>query len=434
MIFFVYYIAALALVGAEMRGLLRSQWLNTPQWPGIVWVAILLITYAVQVAVCYSMASVGDWPIAVVRWQPGVTANIVALLALALLQSFSLLGLFRTGARVWVIATGAVLMAAVSFAPVVTNADVYAYVGNALLGRAAYAPPATPFPGDLAAINLWWRAPMAPTTYGPLWLAVARAVTEPFATLALKLTALRVLDATLFGALVILLRTYGVPARILTIVAVNPAFYFQFVLNAHNDMLPTCIAVGAALAAPAIAWLAVLLIAIAALVKAPYVLLGLPVLVRVKPAGGRAVAVVVAIAVALAASWFAGGAPYLQALLQHLEASHLEGAVHGVAIAAALVAIAAAVAGARRLRSAVWLLPMLGAYTAPWYALWSVPYAIGARRILTYFAVWFPFVSILAEPSLVRLWTFAFVLPAAVILSLRFARSPQPLQGGPSYR
>ena len=432
MIFTVYYVAALVLAVAEARGLLRARRPETPPWPGLTWIVALVVTYAAQIALCEAIGTRGSWPMAVVQWQPGAAPIVAAFLALALAQSYALLGLYRSGAKTAAVVCGAALMAAFSFAPVLTNADVYAYVGNGLLGRAAYAPPAIPFPGELSAINAFWHVPVPAATYGPLWLAVARAVIALAPTLALKMTAFRVLGVALMAALFALLRAYGVPPRIVAIVALNPALYFEFVLNAHNDLLPVVIVTIAALTAPSWPLVASLLVATAALVKIPFALVGLPVLAVIHKREPRVAAVFVAIFAAAVVSWFAGGPAYFSALLTYASGSHLEGAVHAVAALAALAAIAFAIAGAPRLRTAVWLMPMLGAYTAPWYALWSMPYALGARRVLVYLAIWLPFVTFLAEPALTRVWTLAVVLPAVVILALGLSRTRQSLQGGPS--
>jgi hypothetical protein len=431
-IFAVYYVAALVLAVAEARGLLRSHRPQTPHWPGFAWIVTLVATYAEQIAICEAIAARGAWPMPVVRWQPGAAPVIAALLALALAQSYALLGLYRSGAKIALVVAGAALMALCSFAPVLTNADLYAYVGNGLLGRAAYAPPALGFPGELSAINAFWHVPVPAATYGPLWIAIARSLIALGSTLALKMTAFRVLGVALLAALLALLRAYGIPPRVLAIVALNPALYFEFVLNAHNDLIAVVIVTIAALMAPAWPLVASLLIAASALVKIPFVLLGLPVLAVVRDRALRTVAVVLAILVAGIVSWFASGPVYFRTLLTYASGSHLEGAVHAVAALAGLAALAFAVAGRPRLRAAVWLLPMFGAYTAPWYALWSLPYALGARRILVYLAVWLPFVTFLAEPSLTRVWTLAGVLPAVVILSLALPRTRQSLQGGPS--
>jgi len=430
-IFTVYYVAALVLAVAETRGLLRSRRPVTPQWPGVVWIATLVVTYAAQIGLCVAIATRGAWPIAVVQWKPDALP-VIALLLLALTQSYALLALYRSSARTGALAIAAVLMALFSFAPVLTNADLYAYVGNGLLGRAAYTPPPAPFTGNLATINAFWHVPVPAATYGPLWIAIATAVVAAVPTLALKMTAFRLLGAVLLAALFVLLRAYGTPPRILAIVMLNPALYFEFVLNAHNDLPAVVILTVAALVASWWPLAASLLIAAAALIKLPFVVLGLPVLANVRETVPRILAIAVAIVATAIVSWFGGGAAYAHALVAYASGSHLEGAVHAAAALAALASIVFAVAGIRRLKSAVWLLPMFGAYTAPWYALWSLPYALGARPVLVYLAIWLPFVTFIAEPALTRVWTVAGVLPAAIVLSLVLSQKHQSLQRGPS--
>ncbi len=432
MIFTVYYVAALVLLVAEARGLLSSRRPATPHCPGIAWSSVLVVTYAAQIAICEAMATRGAWPMAVVRWQSDASLAVAALLLLALAQSYALLGLYRSGVKTVFIVAGGALMALFSFAPVLANADVYAYVGNGVLGRAAYTPPALPFTGDLSAINAFWHVPVPPATYGPLWIAVARVLVAAGPTLAVKMTAFRVLGIALLASLFALLRACGVEPRALAVVALNPALYFEFVLNAHNDLLPVVIVTLAALTAPWWALGASLLVAAAALIKIPFVLVGLPIFANVRKTVPRLMAAALSIVAAVLVSWFAGGRAYARALLTYATGSHLETFLHAIAALAAIVLLIAAVSAKRRLKSAVWLMPMLGAYTAPWYALWSLPYALGARRVLVYLAIWLPFVTWITEPALTRVWTLAGVLPAVVILALALSPRHQSLQGGPS--
>jgi hypothetical protein len=433
MIFTVYYVAALVLVAAEMAGMLRKVRLPLPRRPPSLWIFLLVATYAMQIALVMRIARAGPWPFAVVTWNEGETLTIVAFLALGLLQSYALLGVYRTGAAPSTLWGGAAVMILLSVvAPVLTNADLYAYVGNALLGVAAYAPPHAPFGGEFEAINAFWNVPMPPTTYGPLWIAIARLVTSAAPSLMTKLLALRIFNAALFASLVLLLRADGLPVRTLSLIALNPALSFEFVLNGHNDLLPVTILVAAAAVTRAQPIAGTALVAAAALVKAPYVLLGLPVLARIADARTRWSLCILAAAVALALSWLAGGPPYLRALTKHVVGSHLETFVHGLAALAAVCVVLAAVAGLRRLRTAVWLVPMIGAYTASWYALWSFPYALGARRVLVYFLLWLPFVTMLGEPAFWRWWTLTVIVPATVILSLAIPPRPTRVHGGPS--
>ena len=323
-------------------------------------------------------------------------------------------------------ATGAAMLLLSWYSPVFLNADIYAYVGNGLLGAAAYSPPNVSFPGDLALVNARWGTPVPASTYGPLWLVVAHLVVTLAPTLAGKLLAFRALSLALFVALIALLRACGLPPRILALAALNPGLQLQFVVDAHNDILPIVLVVAAAAIVRRLPYAACGLIVVAALVKLPYALVGLPVLAAMYPAKRRFVACTLVVVASAALSWFAGGAAYARALVGYASSSHLTGVLHGVAALAAIAAIAGAVAGARRLRAAVWLMPMLGAYTASWYAIWSLPYALQRRRIALYFLLWFPLVAVLGEPTLATPWTMFALIPILVAVSLRYSLQPRP--------
>jgi hypothetical protein len=427
LIFSVYYLAALVLAGADWRGRLATWKFALPALDAWAWCAVLLCTYAAQLFIILDAAQKRPWPIPLVPAIPPPGDFVTgSMLALGAVQAVTLAGLYRARIGAPVVATGAAMLVLSWFAPVFLSADVYAYVGNGLLGVAAYAPPNVAFPGDLAFVNARWGTPVPAATYGPLWLAVARLVVMVAATLAGKLLAFRALSLALFVALIALMRACGLPPRILAIAALNPGLQLQFVVDAHNDILPVVLVVAAAAIVRKMPYAACGLIVAAALVKLPYALAGLPVLAAMHPAKQRYAAAVVVVAASAAFSWFAGGAAYARALIGYAASSHLTGALHGVAALAALAAIAGAVAGARRLRAAVWLMPMLGAYTASWYAIWSLPYALQRRRIAAYLFVWFPLVAVLAEPSLATAWTMLAVIPILVAVSLRYSLQPRP--------
>ena len=308
-------------------------------------------------------------------------------------------------------------------APALTNGDAYAYVGNALLGAAAYAPPATAFPGEYGVINAMWHVPMTPTTYGPLWLVVVRVATSAAPALAGKLFALRAYGALLFLATVAGLRVLGLPSRILAVVALNPAMQLEFVANAHNDMTAIALIVAAACFARRLPVASVALIAAAGLVKIPYVLLGLPVLAAVPDKRARVAMAGATIGAVAVISWLAGGAPYIHALTTHVAGSPSQDAIHVIAALAALAAIGVALMGGRRLRAAAWLMPSLGAYIDSWYLMWGFPYALGRRRVLASFAIWFPLVAALVDLTIVQLWTAPLV--AAVVAGYLVLNRPQ---------
>ncbi len=427
MIFSVYYIAALILAVGDWRGRLATWKIALPKLDAWAWCAVLLCTYAAQLFIILDAAQKQPWPIPLVPAIPPpgdfVTASMVALGAV---QVIALAGLYRARIGAPVMATGAAMLLLSWYAPVLLNADVYAYVGNGLLGAAAYSPPNVSFPGDLALINARWGTPVPASTYGPLWLVVAHLVVTLAPTLAGKLLAFRALSLALFVALIALLRAYGLPPRILALAALNPGLHLQFVVDAHNDILPVVLVVAAAAIVRRLPYAACGLIVVAALVKLPYALVGLPVLAAMYPAKRRFVACTLVVVASAALSWFAGGAAYARALVGYASSSHLTGVLHGVAALAAIAAIAGAVAGARRLRAAVWLMPMLGAYTASWYAIWSLPYALQRRRIALYFLLWFPLVAVLGEPTLATPWTMFALIPILVAVSLRYSLQPRP--------
>jgi hypothetical protein len=427
MIYSIYYAAALVLAFADLRGQLAKWRIATPQWPAGAWCAMLLSTYAAQLFIIYLAAQHTPWPIALVPATPQHQDALTgAMLALGAAQAYALLGLYRARIGTTVVATGIAMLALSCLAPAFLNADIYAYVGNGLLGSAGYTPPSVAFPGEFATINARWGTPVPAATYGPLWLTVAHLITSIAPSLAGKLIGFRVFSLLLFVALIALLRACGVPPRALAIAALNPGLLLQFVVDAHNDILPIVLVVAAAAIVRKLPYAACALVAGAALVKLPYALLGLPVLTSIYPAGRRYALCALSVVAALALSWFGGGAAYAQALFGYASSAGLLSIFHGVAALAAVAAILAAVAGARRLRAAVWLMPMLGPYTASWYAIWSLPYALRRRRVFAYLLVWFPLVSVVAEPSLATPWTMFLVIPALVAVSWRYSVQPRP--------
>jgi hypothetical protein len=429
LIFSVYYAAAIVLLAAE-RWWPRSRPVRTPRRSANLWIAAIVISYAIQVALLRTIAASGSWPIPVVRWASGHDGVVATLLALGAAQTYALLALSRACAAWRPIAIGGAIMLAVSLAaPVLGNADLYAYVGNGLLARQAYTPPHHAFSGDFAAINHFWGVPVPPMTYGPLWPSIVRVATFVLPALVWKMVALRALGALMLVVLTLLLRAYGVPARILSLVALNPAMHLQFVLNAHNDLLPIALSVAAALVATEWTAVAVGLVTVAASIKAPYALLALPVFARMRSPSARSIAVVATLVFSAALSWFAGGAPYLAAIARYGSQARPATVLHALAAIAAIALVVAGVVSIRRIVKGVWLVPMLGVYVAPWYAIWSLPYALASRRALTYLLVMFPFASMLVEPALARAWKLFIVVPLAVALAVY-----RGVQRGPSYK
>jgi len=436
-IFFLpYYVAAIALLYFELRGA-PPRALPVPKLPAWIWVGGLVATYAAQLGlIWYTAAAVPaePWlshlPIGVAAHDvPYAGAVSAALLALALLQSYSLLGLYRRSATRPVVILGAFALCALSLvAPAFISPDPYAYVGDALLGQAAYTPPALPFSGEFGAINHFFAAPMLPSPYGPLWSIVSGLATAPFATLFGKLIALRFLGLISYVALLAALRACGMPPRLMAIAALNPGVLLQYVACAHNDLLGIVPLVAASAFAARNAVIASGLLVVGALVKLPFVLLGLPVLAAVRSRNLRYTCAVAAIVAAVAISYWGGGAAYLRGLAVHVPAPGPVYALNLVVSLLALTAIGVALVGGPRLRAAVWLIPMASSYVASWYMIYALPYALARRRMLAYLLIAFPFAAVLVDAKFMQWWTYAIVLPLCVLLGL--VAFPQRTRGG----
>ncbi|HTX59787.1 MAG TPA: hypothetical protein VMH02_08900 [Verrucomicrobiae bacterium] len=418
---------ALLLVVAEYFGLLSTRSPRTPVLPAWSWVATLLASYAIQLGIvlyaAQSQFPVDAWrsqmPIPVLddRSVPMANPDLLsgAMLALAALQAYALLALYRAQPGRKTLWIGCGIMLAMSFfAPALISFDLYGYVHDAVLGYTAYNPPNVPFQGDYRFFDLWWQGPV-PSFYGPLWPLIVRAATVLGPTLFWKIVSLRALSVLLYVALLFTLRALRLPRRILVVAALNPGMMLQYVANGHNDMIAIVLLTLSVLFVRTRLPLALALIAIAGLVKIPYLALGMPVLAAVRPLPARVAWAALTIAAAAALSWFGGGAPYVHALLGHVGqkapsiAQYASGAV-------ALILIAMAFFGMRRYRTAPWILPTISSWIFAWYFIWGLPYALARHRVAGFLLVAFPFAAMLVESSFQRWWVTFVVIPAVALV------------------
>ncbi|MBV8148190.1 MAG: hypothetical protein JO092_03775 [Candidatus Eremiobacteraeota bacterium] len=432
-IFFIPYAVAIALLAAEIARWPPTRRVRTPRIAEAYWIGSILLTYVVQlVIVRYGATHASPLPPSRLR-EPlptvflySVHSDAIEAIALicAALQSYALIAIYRSEPSRRLVAGAAAVMIVLSLAePALTSADLYSNVGYAILGKLAYSPPTHPFPEAFRAINYEWKPPLPPSPYGPIWLAVLWCVTSPFATLLGKMMALRCFCAACFLTLPWLMRALGLPRRLSIVTQLNPALAMFFVTNAHNDVFALVWICGAAvLAKRSSAW-AALPLAIAGLVKLPYVVLGLPVLTALRPVSVRFFSAAGAIAVVGLVSWGIGGREDVAALLTHARPMEENAGWHVVVSMVAIVVVLAALAGARRYRAAVWLLPPVGgfypAFVYPWYLVWGLPYALVRHRVLAYFLVWLPLVSALVDQQPIRIWTILLVFPLLLVWSFR---------------
>ena len=421
----------LLLLVAEYFGLLSSR---TPRTPKAVRrgrrAAWLVVSYAAQQAVIHYAAlnqpGMPDWrltmPIPVIddRGMPIVRGDAVTaiMLVLAALQSYALLALYRaqniSRNLLW-LGCGALLALSLC-APALMSFDMYGYVRAAVLGISSYTPADIPFSGDYHILNQWFDGPTY-TLYGPLWVAMAQAVTVAAPTFFAKVLSFRVLGVFLYVAFLAGLRACGVKPRMIAVAALNPGLMLEYVANAHNDFIAIVLLVFAAALVRARPWIGFGLVAVAGLVKIPYAIFGLPVLAAIRPAWLRYAGAAVMLAAVVAISWIGGGAAYFSTLIGHV-GSRPEDIVHRVAGLAALLAIFLALIGGRRYRATAWVMPQIAAAVFAWYLVWGLPYALARHRTLSYLLVCFPLIVMLMESAFARNWELMFVVPALALLSL----------------
>ncbi|MBV8148191.1 MAG: hypothetical protein JO092_03780, partial [Candidatus Eremiobacteraeota bacterium] len=257
-----------------------------------------------------------------------------------------------------------------------------------------------------------------PAPYGPLWLLIARGVTAWTPTMLSKLLAFRAFGAICLFATVAAMARLGLPRRLRIVTLLNPGLALLYVMNAHNDLCAVALIAWAAVWAFRRPFVALGFIVAAALIKLPFAILALPVLRPISPPRLRAVCAAVALAAALGLSWAMGGKEYFSALAVHVPNVSVGNGLNVAAALAALALLVAAASGFRRVRSAVWLMPMMGSYPTPWYFLWGFGYALGRHRLLAYLLVLFPLASLLVDSTFIQIWTLLVVVPLLVLLQI----------------
>ena len=436
------FLAALALVAWEIavrKGPLGGLKLRLPRLPPAVCglaLLVLVAAFAAQIGLCDVQASQdGVRP----AWLAAAPYHLVddaypfgsnhlifsaLALALALVQTAALFAvvagvtqvdaprLVRAGACVAAVALGILALAS----PVVTSGDVFGYVGIGMLKAQAYARPSGFFHGEFA--RVFASYPIRPVVYGPVWIAINATVVGFGASFAGKILALRLFGTALLLTFVALLRVAGFRSAVLWAVALNPMLWFQFVSNAHNDLLAIVLVAAALLAVRRrLPWLAIALVAAAGAVKLPFVILGIVVFAEIGDRRRRVVYASIAIALALAGSYIFGGTAYVDAILSTgrgratwpLDVSITKAAV----VVLALGATGAALWFRRFSAFAGWLYPGLGPLLFPWYLAWAIPYACVAGTGLLEMLLVLPVAATLAD----TIYALDLVALAAALLT-----------------
>jgi hypothetical protein len=435
-LFAAYYGAALVLVAFELVGAggwfgARPRFSRVARTSATPYVIGLVASYALALSIVWyaathqSASALQIWrgklpPLPVVT--PGMEhPNVIAVLLLTVYgcQCALLWAVYRRTVDDLVLRVAAAAMLVLSLVtPAFISLDPYSYAADAYLGRAAYVAPIAPLPGELRVVSEAFAGAVPPAPYGPLWLLLTRAVTALIPSLLLKLLALRLLGALSLIAVAGAMARLGLPRRLLAIVWLNPGLALYYVMNAHNDLFAVaCIAWAAAWIRRSVTASLIAILA-AALIKLPFAVLALPVLQPIRSSRGRWACAVVIIIGALALSWLTGGREYFQALAVHAPPLAAYNVLNLAVAFGALAAVVTATAGYRRLRSAVWLMPMIGSYPTPWYFIWGFGYALARHRVLAYLLILFPLASALVDTEFWHMWTIVLVVPVLVALQV----------------
>jgi hypothetical protein len=378
--------------------------------------------HAATRALGFPIAIADDRGVAIDARREVVSLVLTAIVALQCILLFALWrALNAAGATQRIVWAGVSACVALSLAaPATTSGDLYSYVGYALLGHAAYAPPPASFGGEFRAINGWWGTPIPASPYGPLWLAYAGTLLAPIPGLLAKIEMLRLSNVAWLAIAVFLLRLGGAGSSSLALIAINPALQLQFIAGGHNDIVAITLALGAWVAARRFPILAAALAVAAALVKLPFAVLVLPAFAQLT-VRARALLCGAAMLAAAALSYALGGLPYLSALAAHAhERTHFASPAHSLVAVAAVAAIGAAVMGRRWSLAAAFSFPALGAGLFPWYASWGLMYAATADRLLPWFAILLPAATLLCESFVdTRFAIFAVIAALALVASGR---------------
>jgi hypothetical protein len=368
----------------------------------------------------------------------GESSAGLALLQCALLATLYALARGRTFTRAgWLcIGIAAALMASAALLGTgLGSSDIYLYAGHGRLGLAAYAPPPVRFPGEFGAINDLRGVPIYPSLYGPLWLAVAAGVTSALHGLTAQLFGFRVLGLVLFVVCLILLRAMQQTPAILALFALNPAFYGQFVADAHNDVLPLAFTLGALWLAPRRPWLGLLLVVGAGATKLPFAIAGLVAFRAIASLKQRVTLAAIGLLGALAATFVASGGMYFSTSARMSARISREAFIvltHDLAIALALAAALLALVFGRYLAGASWSFVSLSTTLFPWYVAWCVPYALAEETWLPVFLCTLPVATFLLSsvyaltPLTLLLYLLALGAPLVLVLRARRSVTPWP--------
>jgi hypothetical protein len=171
------------------------------------------------------------------------TNALVAMCALAQAALLYLLATVKThDTRLlrFAIPLGVAAMLALSLRTTFTNSDVYYYVyyGKSATLADAYTPRAEipPLPAGFTGLNHVLTAPVVASVYGPAWQQFDRALVGPTRSLPQAVATVRLASAAALALTLLLVAALRLPATLTAAVALNPALYYAYAVQSHNDV------------------------------------------------------------------------------------------------------------------------------------------------------------------------------------------------------
>ncbi|HTJ27718.1 MAG TPA: hypothetical protein VMA36_16295 [Candidatus Limnocylindria bacterium] len=376
------------------------------------------------------------------------TNALVAMCALAQAALLYLLATVKThDTRLlrFAIPLGVAAMLALSLRTTFTNSDVYYYVyyGKSATLADAYTPRAEipPLPAGFTGLNHVLTAPVVASVYGPAWQQFDRALVGPTRSLPQAVATVRLASAAALALTLLLVAALRLPATLTAAVALNPALYYAYAVQSHNDVYAVLATVaGLALLRLRSPALAALCGALAGAAKLSVVLVALAALSVARTLRARLAIAAAILAGCLALSWFAGGSGYFHAMqsvgttmagkqtsaLQH----EMRLTVQLCAITLALAAVVLALVARRRYAAASLIFPGVSGIVQPWYFPWGLAYALGSERGTVAFCTALPVLAFATDAGFTDTFGVHATSLIVGVLVLALARE----LGGPALR
>lgn len=289
-------------------------------------------------------------------------------------------------------------------APAMTSSDPFLYLTYSKLSFASFAaqPHAVVVP-DLPLAS-WCARFVLPSAYGPAFILYLQALLSAAHSPIISVEFMRVANAVWFAILLALLRAAGFSRTTVSLAALNPGLLFQYIANAHNDIIACTLVIAGIVLVRRSVLLAMGAVLLAALFKLPFALIGALVFVPLASRVQRLTAAMLTIAASVGVSYLLGGPRYFEGLsfYAHLLAPGA-GGLQRPAVAVALVAIGVALWWQRYSGAATYAFPALPIVELiPWYAIWALPYAVREHDHLDRFLILMPIMLLLMESGIAK--------------------------------